>query len=549
MTPIPPWRRALLLAASLAVSCDGETSKNPRDAVDASRDAGSTRDAAVSAPDAHAFDSGHAHKDAAREPGRDATVVDAGRHAGNDAGHRDSADASALDGSSPSIGDSGTNDAADAGAGAAPLVHVPGWSVRKRIRAPGGGDLALEQVLMSFLVADPGRSRLQRIGASGIADRTFEAPADSFLADFCVHPSGEISALLVVGSERSVSLVRLDGSLSPLSITPVHDPEVPDDLPPDPSSDQAMPMDLFVNGLATDAARIAPVGEDVAFVVYSSRYSVIAYRASYTTGAWSAPARTLVEPPLYLAIFLPTGGSFDTFGAITNGYRAYLDTDEGGNAYVAVWGHPVKITAHVNTFHDGLTPLHPEIPHGSDADVLVTRLDRDGKRAWSRVVGTENEDEPYAIRAAHGEVAVVGRARRFFGDDNTAWDAFVSVSTTSGTLVGSRAVPFDASSIFLAAAARPDGTWVLGGSDGWSQNPDGLSIGNGNKLLVELASVNADPVRKTLPAGPRHNEVRTVSLDGRSIRYGGHEDGPSMHTGDADHALITATGVLGSVAE
>jgi hypothetical protein len=209
----------------------------------------------------------------------------------------------------------------------------------------------------------------------------------------------------------------------------------------------------------------------------------------------------------------------------------------------------LKITVHVNAFHDGLAPLHPQIPHGSDSDVILTRLDRDGKRAWSRVIGTENEDEPYGIRAAHGEIAVVGRSRRFFGNDNTAWDAFFSVSTTSGTLVGSRAIPLDASSILLAVAARPDGTWVVGGSDGWSQNPEGLSIGDGKKLLLELASVQAAPARKPLPAGPRHSEVRTVSIDGTRIRYGGHEDGPSMHTGDSDATLIRATGVIGTVAE
>jgi hypothetical protein len=36
---------------------------------------------------------------------------------------------------------------------------------------------------------------------------------------------------------------------------------------------------------------------------------------------------------------------------------------------------------------------------------------------------------------------------------------------------------------------------------------------------------------------------------GPRIRYGGHEDGPSMHTGDADPTLISATGVIGTIAE
>jgi hypothetical protein len=551
-------RSAVGLAAFLAVGCDDDAAR-PRGAADTSVDAGSTRD------------SGHSRRDAAPESETDAPVpdasgdtgkhdgadagkhdggVDAGKHDGADAGKHDGGvDAGKRDSSSPSVADSGASDAADAQAGEPPLLKIPGWSVRKRILAQDGGDIALEQVLMSFVVADPGRTRLVHLGASGVTARSFDAPSNAFLTDFCVHPSGELSALLVVGDERSVSLVRLDASLSPLSIIPVHDPEVPNDLPPDPPSDPPGPTDLFVNGLATDAARIAPVGEDVAFVVYTTRSSVIAYRSSYANAAWSTPVRTLVEPPQYVTAFLPIGGSFDTFGAMVDWYRAYLDTDEDGNAFVAVWAHPLKIKAHVNAFHDGLAPLHTGFPHVSDSDVILTRLDRDGKRAWSRVLGTDNEDEPYAIRAGHGQVAVVGRSRRFPGFDNTAWDAFFSVSTTSGTLVGSRAVPLDASSIFLAIAARSDGSWVVGGSDGWSQNPEGLSIGDGRKLLLELANVEADPVRRTLPVGPRHNEVRTVSVDGARIRYGGHEDGPSMHTGDADHSLIRATGVIGTVAE
>ena len=41
---------------------------------------------------------------------------------------------------------------------------------------------------------------------------------------------------------------------------------------------------------------------------------------------------------------------------------------------------------------------------------------------------SDAEDEPYALRAAHGDVAVVGRARRFPSFDNTFWDAFITVS-------------------------------------------------------------------------------------------------------------------------
>ena len=113
---------------------------------------------------------------------------------------------------------------------------------------------------------------------------------------------------------------------------------------------------------------------------------------------------------------------------------------------------------------------------------------------------------------------------------------------------GTRTIALDASSIALAVDALPNGGWVLGGSDGWTQNRDGLSILSfGAKLLLELPSLAADPIRVPLAAGPRHNEIRTVRVAGGRVAFGGHEDGPITHTGDADVGQIRATGVLGTV--
>jgi hypothetical protein len=116
-------------------------------------------------------------------------------------------------------------------------------------------------------------------------------------------------------------------------------------------------------------------------------------------------------------------------------------------------------------------------------------------------------------------------------------------------VVGSRALPLDASGIFLAVDALPSGGWVFGGSDGWSQNPSGLSVGGfGAKLLAVLPAIDGTLSRLPLPTGPRHNEIRTVVGDDDRVSYGGHEDGPTMHTGDSDRSLINATGILGTSA-
>jgi hypothetical protein len=104
----------------------------------------------------------------------------------------------------------------------------------------------------------------------------------------------------------------------------------------------------------------------------------------------------------------------------------------------------------------------------------------------------------------------------------------------------------DASSILLGIDARRAGGWIVAGSDGWVQNPDGLSIlAYGQKLLLELPSLTATPIRRTLAAGPRHNELHSVIAEAEGIVFAGHEDGPLTHSGDADLSEIHATGVLG----
>jgi hypothetical protein len=226
--------------------------------------------------------------------------------------------------------------------------------------------------------------------------------------------------------------------------------------------------------------------------------------------------------------------------------------DEGGNAYVATWANPARIRNHIAEFADGLTPLPDDggipDPTLADSDVLVTKMNRAGVRVWSRVVGTSHEDEPYAIRAHGGSVAIAGRARRFPGIDNTTWDPFISVVSSAGDPMGSRTFPLDASGIFLAIDTLPSGGWALGGSDGWAQNPNGLSVLSfGTKLLALLPAVDGALLRLPLPDGPRHNEIRTVRTGLGHVWFAGHEDGPIMHTGDVDPSLIVGTGILGFV--
>jgi hypothetical protein len=421
--------------------------------------------------------------------------------------------------------------------------RTEGWSVRRRMRLPTGTDVVLEEQLASFTVAEYGASRIRRV--DGRESTPWNAPAGLLIEDTALHPSGEVSAVLI-DADFNVFLARLSESLALLDLQRLHDPEIAND--PFPSGGGVpVPTDVTTNGLPRDSARMAPDGEETVVAVVTPLESVLLYRLAFATG-WKSPRRTLVLPVSHHIPFLPIGGTFDTFGAMWSSFRPLLDVDADGNAYVAFWANPFKLRAHKDFTGEDLKKLAANA-FSQDSDVLLEKFDRAGAHLWSRLVGTENEDEPYALRAFHGEVAVVGRARRVPGDDNTFWDGFVSVSTADGTLRRSRTFQLEASSILLGVDGVPGGGWLVGGSEGWSQNPEGLSILSfGSKLLLELPTPDADPVRIALPAGPRHNEIRSVLADTSGRWFAGHEDGPVMHTGDGDLSQIHATGVVGFVA-
>jgi hypothetical protein len=422
---------------------------------------------------------------------------------------------------------------------------VSGWSVRKRLR--GGTDVLLEEQLTGFALA-PGESRLRRRDAS--PERIWPAPTDLYITDACLHPSGAVSAVLldrsaVAGNrDYAVFVARLSPDLSLLGLSQLHDPEIANDplpagLPP--------PTDVTANSLPRDAARLASDGEEAVLAVTTHFEEVVLYRLAFSSG-WQALRRTLAQPVSPKIVLLPTGGSFDTFGAMWSSLRALLDVDEQGNAYVAFSAYGGNIRRHAGFFGVELASIPDDSGFRleSISDVIVASFDRSGKHLWSQVVGTSHEDEPYAVRALRGQVAVVGRSRRFAGDDNTFWDAWVASGPADGTPLSSRTLQLDQSSILLAVDALPEQGWLVAGSDGWAQNPSGLSVFSfGAKLILLIPPDGSDPVRLALPAGPRHNELHSVQADGAHLWFAGHEDGPVMHTGDTDPREIHATGVFG----
>ena len=280
------------------------------------------------------------------------------------AGHGDGGTGGEAGASSDEAGASSGEAGAFSGENAPGVVLVPGVSERKRVRSPAGRDLVLEEALIGFSATLP-QTRLRRLTANLRTAALWAAPDATYISDFCVHPSGELSVVLV-STTGTVSLVRLDAQLNDLGTSELHDPDAAND----PHAAEAGVTDLSANGLALDSARIGAKGEAVFTVVVSTVNAVIGYQQSFGSGGWSTPDRTLVEPPVGLTPFLPIGGSFDTFGAIVAWFRASLDMDESGNAYVAIWAGPPRIRAHVSAFQDGLTALpgDPNVPNAGDSE-------------------------------------------------------------------------------------------------------------------------------------------------------------------------------------
>lgn len=417
-------------------------------------------------------------------------------------------------------------------------MRVPERSVA-RLAVTAGRVVLLEETLTGFDHLSPGPRLVRAIDRRSSTEVSWQPEGTARIADAAAHASGAVS-VAVVDDDNRISVVGLGADLVPRATLQLTDDQVDLDPPADPAAHRG----LFASGATAESVRIAAVGDDVVVAAFTWRNSLVAYRLHRGDAGFELRGRTLVEPPAPLLPFLPIGGSFDTFTAIVAWFQPYLAADVDGNAYLALWTNPRRIMLHTQRFGDSLLPL-PTDPGGRASDVTVTKLAPDGTRLWSRVIGTRFEDEPYAIAAGANEVVVTGRSRRNPGNDNTQWDPWLAALDGGGALLASRTLPFDASGILLAVDVDDNGAITAGGSDGWIQNPDGLSVLTfGAKLLFTLPSADGTPARVAVPAGPRHNEIRSVALGTEGVWYAGHEDGPLTHSGDSDPSQIRSTGVV-----
>jgi hypothetical protein len=283
-----------------------------------------------------------------------------------------------------------------------------------------------------------------------------------------------------------------------------------------------------------DAGRIAALGDDAILALRLDTNAIEAFRYRRDGDGYRQAWDAVVEPANDLLPRSITSGSFDTFGQLANPFHPYLDVTADGGFWVGVLVDPRSdlLDAHNAAFAEDLRPIAEP---GFSSDVLVTRLDGDGGRQFSRMVGTTLNDEMYGLRAAPGEVLIAGRTETT-PDDPAGWDGMLARVDDAGA-VTTRTVHVDAADILFDADVLADGRIVAVGGAGYTDNPHGGSISEACSLLAIVLTPDAT-ARLPLPSPPRNNHLRTLLAGPEGVWVAGMSDGPGTHSGDTDLSVI-----------
>ncbi|MGZ5047047.1 MAG: hypothetical protein ACXWF0_07235 [Usitatibacter sp.] len=416
-------------------------------------------------------------------------------------------------------------------------IELTGMAVVK-VRADALGMTTMEEKLNSIFEIGPNR-RITTFDSAGAVGGRYTAPEGSSIVDFARHPSGETT--VVLATAKTVTLVRLGRSAAPIDEFPLTDPQAPGDPFYDSGGihDDTSMVPIYTR----DAARLAPIGENLAVALRTGRNAVVAYRFDRMGAGYTRTWRTLVEPGLSIfadGIFV---GSFDVFGALENHWHVLLDADAAGNVAVAVVDRPNFVdifAAHANFFSQ---------PIAATAGLLVTRLAPDGRRLGTTPIDTVRQAEAHGLRLNGDDVAVVGRVFTEQRGDGGGWNAYAAhVSRASGALSSYRPVDVSLGEILFDIAPLPNGRFLAAGAAGYTQNPTGGSI---SEQMTPLPAVleSDGTVRQLidLPSGPRENQLRSLATRGNDWLIGGLVNGPGTHSGDGNPGAISADGFVREV--
>ncbi|HVQ17131.1 MAG TPA: hypothetical protein VMS40_26185, partial [Vicinamibacterales bacterium] len=345
---------------------------------------------------------------------------------------------------------------------------------------------------------------------------------------------------VVLTTTKEVRLVRLDRTGSVRSDQPFVDPDAAND--PFFDYDGGLKdASALQPPLMHDAARIVPLGENLALVLRTGLNAVVSYRLDLdASGKYRRAWRTLIEPGSSILGIGITSGTFDVFGQLDNHLRVHLDSDATGTLAVGV----VQVPHSNETFR-----AHAEYfgePIAASVGVLLTRVDSaDGRRTGTTVIDTKQLAELHGLRATTGGFALVGRVLSEVRPDGTGWNAFTTFVGRDGVAGPFSVLDVDQGDVVFDIAALPSGRYLALGTTGYVQNPSGASISESALPLLVLLNADGSLSRNVgFPAGPRHNQLTTItSLNGQWL-LGGMVNGPGTHSGDSQPELIVADGFV-----
>jgi hypothetical protein len=347
----------------------------------------------------------------------------------------------------------------------------------------------------------------------------------------------------VLATDTAVRLVRLDSRGATLASHDLVDPQAPTDpFLSDPF--HVRDSHSMVPRNTRDAARLGAAGEDAVLVLRTGRNAVVAYRFAFgTSTGFRQTWRTLVEPGIYIGNLGLTGGTIDPFGGLDVQWRLTMDVDAQGRVAVAVGTLRTELAeGHAAHFKE---PYHDNL-YGV---ALVTQLDPDGRRVGTAAVSHQRRWELHTARWVGDAVAVGGRVYSENRSDGSGWDAWINlVHPRDGGI--KPAVPLDVEQgdAILDIAAAADGQIVVAGSTGYTQNPAGASISEQAAPLLAVLDAQGKLVRRIpFTAGPRHNQLRSITGYKTGWVAGGLENGPGTHSADANPGLLFADGYVRSV--
>lgn len=410
---------------------------------------------------------------------------------------------------------------------------VAGSAVVK-VRTTAGAWVAMTERLKPLAdVVQPERSLLVADGGA-VPARAYTPPPGWSLADFTVHPSGDMTAVLA--GDTAIRLVRLDskgavrfeaGFSDPLAET---DPFEGDEL-------VIRNPKALVPWATRDAVRVAAVDEDLVVVLRSGRNAVLAYRLRPTGSNYTTAWRTLVEPGVPIGSVGLTSGTFDPFGGLNNQWQVCMDVAADGRVAVGVNVYRTELVdGHQTHFREAL-------PAGFVAGVLVTELASNGARLATVAVDTVRKSELHAIRFTPKGIAVAGRV--FSAPTPEGWDAFTGVVQPRTGAASYQTVDADRGEVIFALDVMADGKLVAVGSAGYTQNPAGGSISENASHFAALLDERGALLKRLEFAGKaRHNQLRAIAPWKQKWLVGALENGPGTHSADGNPALLVADGAV-----